>query len=92
VSNGEAKSLKTREGRGARCTARPWASARSAATRVVGHRIRSNDKGNDTTATDVWLSRATGMPVWHGMGSDGGGFRWFYGAAVAAPPADKLRK
>ena len=46
----------------------------------------------DPTAIDIWVGRATGLPVWHGMGSDGGGFRWVYGAAVVTPDPSKIKR
>lgn len=90
VSSGEADSLRDRERKGkVRCE--PLGDGKVGADAVVGYRIRSNDKGNqeDPTAIDIWLGRATGLPAWHGMGSDSGGFRWVYGTAVVAPTPDK---
>ncbi len=33
----------------------------------------------------MWISRSTGLPIFHGMGSDGGGLRWVNGPEVVAP-------
>ncbi|MGZ5769038.1 MAG: hypothetical protein ACXWJ9_17705 [Caldimonas sp.] len=89
----ESGSLKDREGKGsARCE--PLGERKIGTETAVGYRVRNNDRGTqpDPTATDVWVSRATGLPVWHGMGSDGGGFRWVYGAAVIAPDPATIKK
>jgi len=91
TSSGEAASLKDREGKGEkRCE--PLGERKVGTEALVGYRVRDAGSQPDITATDVWLSRATGLPVWHGLGSDDGGFRWVYGAAVVAPAADKVRK
>jgi hypothetical protein len=89
----ESGSLKDRE-RKASVRCEPFGERKIGSEAAVGYRVRSNDKGaqDDPTAIDVWVSRATGLPVWHGMGSDGGGFRWVYGAAVIAPDPAKIKK
>lgn len=89
----ESSSLKDRERKGSvRCE--PLGERKIGSEEAAGYRVRSSDKGTqaDPTAIDIWVSRATGLPVWHGMGSDGGGFRWVYGAAVAAPDPAKIKK
>jgi hypothetical protein len=89
----ESGSLKDRERKGSvRCE--PLGERKIGSEATAGYRVRSNDKGTqaDPTAIDIWVSRATGLPVWHGMGSDGGGFRWVYGAAVVAPDPAKIKK
>jgi hypothetical protein len=89
----EASSLKSREQKGeVRCE--PLGERKIGAEQVVGYRIRDNDKSGkpDVTAIEIWISRPTGLPLWHGMGSDAGGFRWVFGAGVSAPSADKMSK
>jgi len=89
----EASSLKSREQKGeVRCE--PLGERKIGAEQVVGYRIRDNDKSGkpDVTAIEIWISRPTGLPLWHGMGSDAGGFRWVFGAAVSAPSAEKMAK
>jgi len=89
----ESGSLKDRERKGSvRCESLGERKIGSEA--AIGYRVRSNDKGTqaDPTAIDIWVGRATGLPVWHGMGSDGGGFRWVYGAAVVTPDPAKIKK
>lgn len=88
----EATSLKSREQKGAvRCE--PLGERKIGTETALGYQIRNNDKGNqpDDTAIHMWVNRSTGLPIYHGMGSDGG-LRWVYGAAVVAPAADKVRK
>lgn len=47
----------------------------------------------DPSSEDIWISRGTGLPIIQGMDSAGhGGVVWVYGAAVSAPPPDKLLK
>jgi len=91
TTNGEARALKEREARGEkRCEA--LGDRKVGTEAVVGYRVRAAGKQPDVTANDVWISRASGLPLWHGLGSDDGGYRWVYGAAVVAPAADKVRK
>lgn len=56
---------------------------------LIGYRVRSNANGSapDPYASEIWVSRKSGLPVW----SDDG-FRWVYGAQVIAPSADKIRQ
>ena len=58
---------------------------------ATGYRIRSTEKGKlaDLTAIDMWMSKGTGLPIFHGMGSDGGGMRWVFGPTVVAPAVAK---
>lgn len=87
----EAASLKSREQKGeVRCE--PLGERKIGAVQAVGYQIRRNDKGNqpDDTAIHMWVSRESGLPIYHGMGSDGG-LRWVYGAAVTVPDAAKIR-
>jgi hypothetical protein len=87
----EAASLKNREQKGAvRCE--PLGERKIGAVQAVGYQIRRNDKGNqpDDTAIHMWVSRDTGLPIYHGMGSDGG-LRWVYGAAVTVPDVAKAK-
>lgn len=58
---------------------------------VVGYLVRNNGKGEDYAALHVWISKSTGLPVYHGLGETNG-FRWVYGAAVAPPPAGQVVK
>jgi hypothetical protein len=84
----EAASLKSREQKGeVRCE--PLGERKIGAMAAVGYQIRNN-KGTqpDDTAIHMWVSRDTGLPIYHGMGSDGG-LRWVYGAAVTVPGAAK---
>jgi hypothetical protein len=88
----EAGSLKGREQKGeVRCE--PLGERKVGAEAAIGYQIRNNDKGTqpDPTAIHMWVNRTTGLPMYHGMGSDGG-LRWVYGTEVTAPGADKLRK
>ncbi len=90
----EGNSLRSREQKGTvRCEA--LGERRIGTETALGYRIRGNDKGNqpDPTAIHLWVSRASGLPLFHGMGSDGGGLRWVYGAEVVAPvPGGKAGK
>ena len=82
----EGSSLRKREGKGTvRCE--PLGERKIGSETAVGYQIRNNEKGNapDPTAIHMWISRSTGLPVFHGMGSDGGGLRWVYGPTVVAP-------
>jgi hypothetical protein len=87
----EGDSLKSREKKGeVRCE--PLGERKTGAEQAVGYQIRSNDKGSqpDPYAIHMWVSRSTGLPLFHGMGSDSGGFRWVYGAEFSAPPPSKI--
>ena len=86
----EGKSLKEDEQNGKkRCE--PLGDRSIGDQAATGYRIRSTEKGKlaDLTAIDMWVSKATGLPIFHGMGSDGGGQRWVYGSAVVAPAMPK---
>jgi hypothetical protein len=49
--------------------------------------------GSGSSSEDIWISRGTGLPIIQGMDSTGhGGVLWVYGAAVSAPPPEKLLK
>ena len=54
---------------------------------AIGYDVRSNGNSRlaDATAVHMWISKATGLPVFNGVGSDDTGFRWVYGATVVAP-------
>lgn len=89
----EANSVRDDEKKGKlRCE--PLADRKVGNETWTGYQIRNNDKGSepDPYATHLWVNRATGLPAWHGQGSDDGGYRWVYGAQVVAPTADKIRK
>jgi len=85
----EGAALKSREQKGtARCE--PLGERNVGRDAAVGYRIRNNAKGDapDPTAIHMWISRATGLPLYHGLGDDGG-LRWVYGPEVVAPPGAK---
>ena len=85
----EATSLRTREQQGkVRCE--PLGERKIGNEQAVGYQIRSNETGtaSDPTAIHMWLSRSSGLPLFHGMGSDSGGLHWVYGADVQAPSAN----
>lgn len=89
----EATSLRTREQQGKiRCE--PLGERRIGNEQAVGFQIRDNGKGTapDPLAIHMWLSRTSGLPLFHGMGSDSGGLHWVYGSDVVAPPAAKVTK
>ena len=81
--------LKDNEKRGSmRCE--PLGERKIGSEAVVGYRTSdaTKKKGTpDPSAMDVWVSKATGLPLVHGMASEDGGFRWVYGSAVVAPAA-----
>jgi hypothetical protein len=54
---------------------------------VVGYRIRNNHGSEpDLSATDMWIGRASGTPLFTSIGPDEeGGFRWVYGNSVVPP-------
>ncbi|MEO8923298.1 MAG: hypothetical protein ABI330_10830 [Caldimonas sp.] len=83
----EGSSLKSRELKGAvRCE--PLGERKISGDAALGYQVRNNDKNNapDPTAIHIWISRLSGLPVFHTMGSeDGGGMRWVYGNDVVVP-------
>ena len=81
----EAGSVKSREQKGSiRCE--PIGERRIGSEAARGYRIRANDKSSqDPTAIHIWVATSSGLPLFHGMGSEDGGLRWVYGAEVAAP-------
>ena len=87
-----ASSLTRRERDGkASCTPLPDRVLRG--ERVLGFNvIGGNPIGQaDPASEDVWISRATGLPIIQSMDSaDHNGVVWIYGAAVSAPPPDKV--
>jgi hypothetical protein len=89
VAASEGSSLKEREKAGkARCDVMP---ARPVGTEpATGYEISDTAKPKDPYAIDFYVSKATGLPVWHGMGSDGGGFLWKFGDSIAAPAAARI--
>ena len=85
----EGAALKSCEQKGtARCE--PLGERNVGRDAAVGYRIRNNAKGDapDPTAIHMWISRATGLPLYHGLGDDGG-LRWVYGPEVVAPPGSE---
>ena len=89
----EAKSVRDDETKG-RVRCESLGERNVGAEVLIGYEVRSNDKGNalDPYANDMWVSKKTGLPAWYGMGSDGEGFRWVYGAQAITPSADKIRQ
>lgn len=57
---------------------------------TIAYRIRKAGAAEDPFAIELWVDKSTGLPFFHGMGSDSGGFQWTYGAAVVAPPAAQV--
>jgi hypothetical protein len=58
---------------------------------AVGFITRNNGKSKeDLTAIHVYISKSTGLPIWHGFDT-GGGYHWVYGAVVTPPPANKVK-
>lgn len=51
---------------------------------VTGYSIRSAKSGQDPFAIHFWISKSTGLPMYHGMGP-GAGLRWVYGPGVVMP-------
>jgi hypothetical protein len=84
----EAKGTRDKEKEG-RSRCEPLGEKNVGAEVLIGYQVRSNDKGSapDPYATEIWISRKTGLPVWCDDG-----FRWVYGAQVIAPSADKIRQ
>ena len=82
----EGRSIKEREKKGGlRCE--PLGERKVGSEVALGYRIRNNEgKEPDPSATDVWISRASAVPLFTSVGgSDDGGFRWVYGSSVVAP-------
>lgn len=72
----------------------PLGERKIGAEPAIGYKIRgaSKDSLSDLTEIHIWLSRSTGLPLAHGMGSDSDMLRWVYGPEVVAPGPDKIRK
>lgn len=89
----EAKSVRDDETKG-RVRCESLGERKVGAEVLIGYEVRSNDKGNapDPYANDLWVNKRTGLPAWYGMGSDGEGFRWVYGAQAIAPPANQIKQ
>jgi hypothetical protein len=82
----EGRSLKEREKKGEqRCE--PLGERKLGSEAAVGYRIRNNrGKEADLSATDMWIGRASGTPLFTSIGPDeSSGMRWVYGASVVAP-------
>ena len=89
----EAGSLKSREQKHeVRCE--PLGERKIGTEPAIGYQIRSDSAANqaDPTAIHLWVSRSSGLPIFHGMGSDGGGFRWVFGPGVTEPVPGKTGK
>jgi hypothetical protein len=89
----EARSLKGREEKG-EVRSEPLGERKVGTEAATGYQIRRNDKGvqPDPHAIHMWASRATGLPLFHGMGSDDGGLRWVFGPGVMEPVPGKIGK
>jgi hypothetical protein len=44
----------------------------------------------DPGAFDIWVSRATSLPIVYTPDPDSGGFKWVFGSQVNAPAPDKI--
>jgi hypothetical protein len=87
-------SLKRREGDG-RASCKPLADRTLRGEPAVGFNVTGGVSISNSGASseDIWISRSTGLPIIQGMDSTGhGGVVWIYGAAVSAPPPEKLLK
>jgi len=87
AAGSEGASIKTSEKKGnLRCE--PLGDRKIGNEAVAGYRIRNNHgKEPDLSATDMWVGRATGTPLFTSIGPDEeGGFRWVYGSVVVPPP------
>jgi hypothetical protein len=92
IAAGEGRSLQEREQQGkVRCE--PLGDRKIGSEQATGYQIRSNGKSSapDPMAIHMWISRASGLPLFHGMGSDSGGLHWMYGSAVVLPAANKIK-
>ena len=80
----EASDLKRREQRGeARCEL--IGDGRVGADAATGWRVRGSGTTPDPTAIHFWIAKSSGMPLYHAIGADSGGWRWVYGSGVVAP-------
>jgi hypothetical protein len=89
----EANSLRTDEQKG-KMKCAPIADRKIGSEAAAGYHVGSaNGGGNglDPGAYDIWISRATGLPLVYSPYPDSGGFRYVYGDQVVAPAASKIR-
>jgi hypothetical protein len=87
----EAASLKVREKKGV-VLCEPLGERKIGTEQALGYQIRDAGTKSDPAAIHMWVSRSTGLPMAHGMGSDEDMLRWVYGSAVVAPAPDKVHK
>jgi hypothetical protein len=83
--------LKTNAAKG-QSICNPLGDRRLGTASVTGYRIVDKSLGSlaNTMAIEMWIDKSSGLPLWHGVGSDGGGFRWAYGDAAKAPAASEV--
>jgi hypothetical protein len=89
----EANSLRTDEQKGKiKCT--PIPDRTIGGEVAAGFHVGSTSGGSsglDPGAYDMWVSRATGLPIIYSLDPESGGFRYVYGNQVVAPAANKIR-
>ena len=92
TAGSEGQALKAREQKGtARCE--PIADHSFGGESAAGWRIhdaRARSLGDDA-AINFYVSKSTGLPIYHAMGSNAG-LRWAYGPTVVVPGADRIEK
>ncbi len=92
VAGSEGEALRAREKAGtSRCESIGEHSF--GAEGAVGYRIldaRAKSLG-DSAAINFYVSKSSGLPVYHAMGKDVG-WRWAYGPTVVLPSADRIEK
>jgi hypothetical protein len=89
----EANSLRTDEQKG-KMKCAPIADRTIGGEVAAGYHVGSTESGPyglDPGAFDMWISRATGLPIVYSPDPDSGGFRYVYGNQVVAPAASKIR-
>jgi hypothetical protein len=89
----EANSLRTDEQKG-KMKCAPIADRKFGGDVAAGYHVGSADVtggGFDPGSYDIWVSRATGLPIVYAPDPDSGGFRWVFGNQVNAPAPDKIR-
>jgi hypothetical protein len=87
-------SLKRRESDG-RASCKPLDDRTLRGEPAMGFNVTGGTPIGNTgsSSEDIWISRGTGLPIIQGMDSAiHGGVVWVYGAAVSAPPPEKLLK
>ena len=89
----EANSLRTDEQKG-KMKCAPIPDRTIGGEVAAGFHVGSTSGGSgglDPGAYDMWVSRATGLPIIYSPDPDSGGFRYVYGNQVVAPAANKIR-